>query len=217
MAIEVTTKDCSTLGDVEFAELAAVCADNEGLDVGSLSKQAGEWVLLCRAYAAEDLCGFMFSTLERIGGTPAIIVGLAKTTPDDRRPSVLAALMSEQYHRALMAFPDEDVVVAVRINSSGGFEALSGLGGIRPWPGVRVDGEERAWGRRLAKMYGSDSFDDRSMVARDERGCLVVAHESSDASIKQEVAPLVGSLVGSDEMLIGWGWAYSEFLEEFTK
>jgi len=50
MAIEVDTKDCTALGDAELAGMADICADGPaGYDVGLLSKQRDEWVLVTQA------------------------------------------------------------------------------------------------------------------------------------------------------------------------
>src|SRR5215469_6447012 len=78
MAIDVETKDCTALSDSELAEMADICADGPaGYDVGLISKQPEEWVLITQARDAGKLHGFSFCTLERIGGTPCVLWGLA--------------------------------------------------------------------------------------------------------------------------------------------
>ncbi|MGH9069140.1 MAG: hypothetical protein ACRD0J_16880, partial [Acidimicrobiales bacterium] len=68
-----------------------------------------------------------------------------------------------------LAFPDEDVLVGTRLIDPDGFIALAGLEDIVPRPGHRATGEERAWGRRLAKRFGADGrIDDRSFVLSGE-------------------------------------------------
>ena len=50
MAIVVDTKDCTALSDAELGEMADICADGPaGYDVGLLSKQREEWVLVTQA------------------------------------------------------------------------------------------------------------------------------------------------------------------------
>src|SRR2546423_1081013 len=166
MAIDVETKDCTALSDAELGEMADICADGiAGYEVGLLSKQREEWVLVSQARDNGKLCGFSFCTLERIGGTPCLLVGLASVKRGARRDTVLKALMADQYRRALLAFPDEDVLVGTKFIDAAGFQAFKGLEDIVPRPGHKASGEERAWGRRLAKRFGCEGrIDDRSFV-----------------------------------------------------
>lgn len=168
MAVEVKSRNCAAVSDSDFAELADLCAQGPNpFSVGLLSKQAELWVLLTEARENGKLRGFTFSTLERIGGTPAIILGAGSVARMARRGVYLRDLLKEQLHRALMAFPDEDVLVGVRLNSPSGYEAFEALSDLMPRPGHAPNGEERAWGRQLAKLYNLDnnSYDARSFVA----------------------------------------------------
>ena len=77
MAIEVETKDCTQLSDAELAEMADICAEGPSrFEIGLLSKQAEAWVLVTLAREGAALKGFSFCTLERIGGTPCVLIGL---------------------------------------------------------------------------------------------------------------------------------------------
>ena len=77
--------------------------------------------------------------------------------------------MKEAYHRALMAFPDEDVVVGSRFVSADALDAFKDLDDVTPRPGARAVGEERAWGRRLAKRFDCDGELRREDVRRASR------------------------------------------------
>lgn len=215
MAIEVTTKDCTALGDAEFGEMADLSTQGEGWSVGLLSKQAEEWVLITQAHENNQLRGFVFSTLERIGGTPSLLLGVACVQRNRSRATVLKGLMHDQFHKTFMAFPDEDVVIATRMNTPGPFEGFAGLEDIRPWPGTRPNGEERAWGRRLAKRFGSGHFDDRAMVATGDGHNLVFDHASLKSLGADDV--FTGCDRSADQHVIGWGWAMAEFLEKFER
>ena len=213
MAIDVRTTDCTALGDSDFAAMADLAAPTAGWELGSISKQAEEWVLASQAFDADVLRGFMFTTLERIGGTPALVVGIASVDRTRGRTAVLRSLMTEAYHKALMAFPDEDVIVATRLTGPGPLEALCELTDVRPWPDTRANGEERAWGRRLSKRFGAVEFNDRTMIAKGDGDHFVFDHESLKKV--DGGAILEGCNVADGEYVIGWGWAMAEFLEQF--
>src|SRR3546814_5055975 len=52
---------------------------------GLLSKMAEAWVLITQAREGDKLRGFSFCTLERIGGTPCVLVGLASVARNAKR------------------------------------------------------------------------------------------------------------------------------------
>ena len=216
MAIEVETKDCTQLGDGELAEMADLCAEGPSrYESGLLSKMAEAWVLITQARENGKLKGFSFCTLERIGGTPCLLIGLASVKRGSKREAVLKALMHDQYRRAVLAFPDEDVLVGVRFIDAGGFEAFRNLEDIVPRPGHKATGEERAWGRRLAKRFGIDTYDDRAFIATGDGSypaCL--DHESlKPEAIAPDVVALFDEVdVKRGDTLIAFGWAMAEFL-----
>ena len=218
MAIEVETKDCTALSDAELAEMADICADGPSrFEVGLLSKQVEAWVLVTLAREGAALKGFSFCTLERIGGTPSVLIGLASMKRTSRRDSVLRAIMTDQFRRAVLAFPDEDVLVGTRFADPGGFEAFKSLDDIVPRPDHRASGEERAWGRRLAKRFGIDSstYDDRTFIATGDGSFpLALDHE---ALKPEKLDPRVEELFAAvdaerGDSLIAFGWAMAEDL-----
>lgn len=169
MTIDIETKDCTSLGDAELADLADLCAEGPSCyEVGVLSKAAEAWVLVTLARENDKLKGFSFSTLERIGGTPSVIIGLASVKRTSKRDTVLRAIVHDQLRRAVLAFPDEDVLVGSRLASVSGYDAFRTLNDIVPRPDYAATGEERAWGRRLAKRFGIETarYDERSFIVR---------------------------------------------------
>src|SRR6476646_11095834 len=149
MATDVETKDCTALGDAALAERADMCAEGpHRYEVGLLSKQAELWVLVTLAREGDKLKGFSFSTLERIGGTPCVLIGLASVKRGSKRDTVLKGIMHDQYRRAVLAFPDEDVLIGTRFLDAAGFEAFKALDDIVPRHDHKATGEERDWGRR---------------------------------------------------------------------
>ena len=216
MPMVVTTKDCTSLSDTELAEMADLGANRApGYDIGFLSKEREEWVLVSLVREGNKLRGYSFCTLERIGGTPSLLVGLASVDRTARAESALKAVMIDQYRRALLAFPDEDVLLGTRLISPDGFRAFAGLDDVVPRPGHKPTGEERAWARRLAKRFGSEGrLDDRTFV---------IAGDGSLAGGLDFTAAKVKLAEGTDELfagvdadggarLVAFGWAMAEDL-----
>jgi hypothetical protein len=218
MAIEVETKDCTQLADAELAEMADLCADAPSrFEVGLLSKAAESWVLITLAREGGKLKGFSFSTLERIGGTPSVIVGLASIKRTAKRDTVLRAIVNDQLRRAVLAFPDEDVLVGTRFASVAGYEAFRSLIDIVPRPDYLATGEERAWGRRLAKRFGiaSDRYDEhRFVVTGDDSYPEVLDHDSlKPEKLEAGFHAFFDDLDGArGDALIAFGWATADDL-----
>ena len=216
MAIEVETKDCTALSDAELGEMADICTDGPaGFDVGLLSKQRDEWVLITQARENGKLQGFSFCTLERIGGTPCLLWGLASVKRNSKRDTVLKAMCGDQFRRAVLAFPDEDVLIGTRFIDPGAFQSFKGLEDICPRPGHKLTGEERAWSRRLAKRFGAEGrIDDRTFVVTgDGSPCGVFDFEAQKPeSIAADVAAYFTLDRDRRDCLIAFGWGMAEDL-----
>ena len=218
MALEVTTKDCTALSDSELAEMADICADGgHCYEVGTLSKQAEAWVLVTLVKDGNHLRGFSFSTLERIGGTPCILLGVAAVKRTSKRDAVLRSMIGDNFRRALMAFPDEDVLLGTRMSDASAFEGYKLLTDIVPRPGHKASGEERAWGRRLVKRFGidADRYQDQTFVILgDGSPPLVLDHESlKPESIDADVAAQFTVLDdGRGDCIVTCGWVMAEEL-----
>lgn len=225
MAFETYTKDCTALSDAELTEMADLAAECEfGFDVGLLSKEREEWVLVTLIREEEEgpLAGYCYSTLERIGGTPAVLVGLAYVRRSDDRDEVLEAVMSACYHRALMAFPDEDVLLGCRMVNPGAMVAFEKLADIHPHPEVEAGGEERQWGRRLAKRFsiGASRYAAKIFTVEGDGSfppCLDFKPLDT-ATVDPQVAELFANLDAvKGDSLITYGWAMEEELRSYTK
>ncbi|HEX3394368.1 MAG TPA: hypothetical protein VHS52_07555 [Acidimicrobiales bacterium] len=217
MPLKVDTKDCTALSDSELSEMADLCAQADvGWDVGLLSKQCEEWVLVTQVSDNGRLAGFSFCTLERIGGTPSVLVGLASVQRGPRCQAVLKALMGDQLRRAVLAFPDEDVLVGTRFATPAAFAAFAGLEDIVPRPGHKATGEERAWARRLAKRFGAEGrVDDRTSVLEGTGDRAIVLDFDCDgaAAVDDDVAAFFASLDRSrGDAVVAFGWAMAESL-----
>ncbi len=221
MPFDVSTKDCAQLNDSELAEMADLCAETPSrYEIGDLSKQAEAWVLVTQVREGAHLRGFSFSTLERIGGTPAIILGLAHVRRTSKRDQVLKGIMNDNYRRAVIAFPDEDVLVGTWLAAVDGFEAFKVLVDINPRPDHKSSGEERAWGRRLAKRFGMEAdYDDKVFVAKGNGSYpLVFDHESlKPERLDPEIAPFFKPLNAKrGDCLVAFGWIMAEELLKYN-
>jgi hypothetical protein len=217
MALDVVTNDASALDDTDLEELASM---DEAFSAGQLSKAKEDWVLITTARFGNALHGFTFSTLERIGGTPCVLIGLMSVKRSSKRDQVLRGLMSEAYHRALMAFPDEDVVVGSRFVNADAREAFKDLDGVTPMPGEDAVGEERAWGRRLAKRFAIDkSYDAKSFTSGSgaQDGYLdfeTASPEKLDPELVEMMSEVPADKGGA---MIVYGWTMAEDLVKLGK
>ena len=217
MALDVVTNDAAALEDTDLEELASM---DEAFSAGQLSKAKEDWVLITTARFGNALHGFTFSTLERIGGTPCVLIGLMSIKRSSKRDQVLRGLMGEAYHRALMAFPDEDVVVGSRFVNADAREAFKDLDDMNPLPGASPGGEERAWGRRLAKRFGIDKkYDARSFIASSgaQDGFLdfeTATPDRLDADLVSMMSEVPAAKGGA---MVVYGWTMAEDLVKLGK
>jgi hypothetical protein len=217
MALTVETKDCTALSDAELEEMADLIEDEPIIfDVGELSKQRDAWVLITQVRDGNKLAAYGFCTLERVGGDPTVLIGLAAVRRTSRRDSALKAMITDQMRRAVLAFPDEDVLVAAQMSDPAAFDAYRPLSRIVPRPGYEANGEDRAWGRRLAKRfdvrgeYKAKEF----RVYGEGLPSLVLNHNSAKPeSIKTEISALFeGQDASKGDALVTFGWATREKL-----
>jgi hypothetical protein len=216
MPLEVTTNDASSLTDADLDEMGSI----EGaFDIGALSKAKEDWVLATIARVDGKMHGFMFATLERIGGTPCVLIGMFSVRRHSKRDTVMRGLMGEAYHRALMAFPDEDVVVGSRFVAADGLEAFDKLEEVTPSPGSQAVGEERAWGRRLAKRFGVDAkYDAKTFVASNGQSGFLDFESSKPEKLDVDVVKMFAPLKPkSGDVLIAYGWTMAEDLVKLGK
>ena len=217
MALDVSTNDAAALTDSDLDELASM---EDAFSAGQLSKAKEDWVLITTARFGEALHGFTFSTLERIGGTPCVLIGLMSVKRSSKRDQVLRGLIGEAYHRALMAFPDEDVVVGCRFVNADGLEAFKDLREVTPAPGSNAVGEERAWGRRLAKRFGVDAkYDAKTFIAATGSAGGFLDHESTkpdklDADLVEMFSAVPVTKGGA---MVVYGWTMAEDLLKLGK
>jgi hypothetical protein len=142
-------------------------------------------------------------------------VGLALVDRTARAEAALKGIMADQYRRALLAFPDEDVLLGTRLLAPEGFRAFSGLQDVVPFPEHKSSGEERAWARRLSKRFGCESrLDDRTFVLKGD-GSVAGGLDfyAPKVKIPEGVDGHFGDFdVERGDRLVTFGWAMAEDL-----
>ncbi len=217
MALDVVTNDASALTEEDLEELAGM---DEAFSAEQLLQAQEDWVLITTARFGNALQGFTLSTLERIGGTPCVLIGLMSVKRTSKRDQVLRGLMGEAYHRALMAFPDEDVVVGSRFINADARVAFKDLDGLTPSPGEDAVGEERAWGRRLAKRFSIDKkYDAKSFTASTAAQSGYLDFEATDPSkTDPELVEMMSKVPASKGgAMVVYGWTMAEDLVKLGK
>src|SRR6266480_1752252 len=122
----------------------------------------------------------------------------------------------ELYRRAAISFPDEDVLVAGRFAHPSAYALLNALADVCPRPKYSPTGEERAWGRRLARRFGCDGrYDDRKFRLKANGASEAVLHTSTVKAGGKAAAEVVGTVKPhKGEAVIAFGWATAEALAD---
>jgi hypothetical protein len=218
--MKVESRDSVSLKPAELDEFAQLL-QSVGLAVRDdvLDHHMEQFPLVVLANDEAGMAGFMFGSLERIGGTPAILWGLGATRRHKIAASVLQCMTGELARRAAISFPDEDVLVAVRFAQPSIYSMLNSYSSVVPRPGYSPNGEERAWGRRLAKRFGCEQhYDDRAFTVRVSGRKIPVLPVLDASAVKATGGAKVVSLVGQHDAakgqaMIAFAWAVAEALE----
>jgi hypothetical protein len=220
MTMNVESRDSVSLKPAELDEFSQLLTAN-GLSIpdAMLDLQVEAFPLAVVAMLDSEVQGLMLGSLERIGGTPAILWGLGVARKGKHGPAALKAMTGELSRRAAISFPDEDVLVATRLSQPSCYTLLSSYANLVPRPGYVANGEDRAWGRRLAKRFGVEAahFDDRGFtvaVKSRKPTCVPILDASAvKATGGAKVVSLVGELDATrGRAMIAFGWAVAEEL-----
>ena len=114
--MDVESRDSVSLKPAELDELGQL-ASGVGLPLQDeqLDRHVEQFPLVAIAADRGELYGFLFGSLECIGGTPCILWGLGVIRRSRQARPSLDGLVAELYRRAAISFPDEDVLVAGRV------------------------------------------------------------------------------------------------------
>jgi hypothetical protein len=213
--MRVESRDSVSLKPAELDEFGQLLAAvGLPLQDEQLDQHVDQFPLVTRSTADDELYGFLFGSLERIGGTPCILWGLGAIRRGRQARVTLDELVGELYRRAAISFPDEDVLVAGRFAHPSAYALLNALTDVCPRPKYSPTGEERAWGRRLARRFGCDGrYDDRKFRLKANGATEAVLHASAVKAGGKTAADFVGTVrPHKGEALIGFGWATAEAL-----
>ena len=160
MAIEVETKDCTALSDAELAEMADICADGPEPVRGRAAVEAGRGVGARHPGPRERQAQGLLVLHPRAHRRHAVRAHRAGVGEAHRQARHGAAGDHARPAAAGPCWPSP-----TRTSSSAPASptpcGLRGVQGARttscPGPDHKATGEERAWGRRLAKRFGVDA------------------------------------------------------------
>lgn len=215
----VESRDSVSFKPAELDELGQML-EAAGLPISDdeLDSEIEQFPLATVATVDGEVHAFLLGSLERIGGTPSILWGLGTAKRGRNAATALKALTGELARRAGISFPDEDVLVAGRIAQPAAYTLLGTYANVCPRPGYTPTGEDRAWGRRLAKRFGCDgSFDDRVFQVQRSRRKAKTLPVFDAGAVKATGGAKVVGLVGNPdpcrgEAMIAFGWAIAEQL-----
>jgi len=217
LSMNVESRDSVSLKPAELDELGQIVG-SVGLSLSDelLDHHVEQFPLIATGSVEGELHSFLFGSLERIGGTPCILWGLGASTRGRAAAPAMRALVGELYRRAAISFPDEDVLVAGRIAHPSVYSLLANLTDVVPRPRYTPTGEERAWGRRLARRFGCDArYDDRAFRVSKNGSPEAIIDGSTLKGGGKAVVELLGAPDPTrGEAVIAFGWAVAEALAD---
>jgi hypothetical protein len=213
--MHVESRDSVSLKPAELDELGQFLS-TIGISLGDseLDQQVEQFPLIVQVSLDNDRHGFVFGSLERVGGTPSILWGLGAVRRSRNSNTAMKGLVGELYRRAASSFPDEDVLVAGQVAHPAAYGLLAPLADVVPRVGYSPTGEERAWGRRLARRFSCDSrYDDRTFRCGPiGKSAPILDASTVKAGGKAAATLLEGVDSSQGEAVIVFGWALADAL-----
>src|SRR5262245_39362566 len=215
--MDVESRDSVSLKPAELDELGQLVSGvGLALEDEQLDTHVEQFPLVAIAETDGEIQGFLFGSLQRIGGTPCILWGLAGVRRGKNARPSLAGPVAERYRRAAISFPDEDVLVAGRVAHPAAYTLFAVLDDVCPRPKYTPNGEERAWGRRLARRFGCDArYDDRTFRLSSHSAPELVLDARTVKAGGKTAVELIGEVdPARGEAVIAYGWAMAEALAD---
>lgn len=215
--MEVESRDSISLKPAELDELAQLLTSiGSPLGDGHLDHQVESFPLVASATLDGELTGFLFGSLERVGGEPCVLWGMGAARRSRQAGSAVRSMIGEFFRRAAISFPDEDVLVAGRVAHPSAYGLFGVLDDVVPRVGYKPTGEERAWGRRLARRFGCEGrYEDQTFRVRADRAPAPVLDTSTVQGGGRAASAVVAKVDHvRGEALITFGWARAEALSD---
>jgi hypothetical protein len=213
--MQVESRDSVSLKPAELDELGQLLTSVglPGMD-DQLEAHVESFPLIVLVTDDANHHGFLFGSLERVGGTPCILWGLGAARRGRQSGPTVKGMVGELYRRAAISFPDEEVLVAGRVGHAAAYGLLANLTDVVPRPEYAPTGEERAWGRRLARRFGCDHrYDDRAFRLAATGSPEAVLDASTVKGGGKAATQVVGRVdVSVGEAVIAFGWATADAL-----
>ena len=213
--MQIESRDSVSLKPAELDELGQLLA-SVGLSGMNHELEAHVEHFPLVVMATEDAgnYGFLFGSLEA-SAEPRASSGARRCAGDVTPvPRSGRAWSGELLPSGRDSFPDEDVLVAGRIGHPAAYSLLGGLADVVPRPDYSPTGEERAWGRRLARRYGCEGrYDDRAFRLAPTGSPEAVLDASTVKGGGKAATAVVGAVdVTRGEAVIAFGWATADAL-----
>lgn len=211
----VESRDSVSLKPAELDEFGQLLRDT-GYDIADQviddHVESNPLIVTVRDAALE---GFLFGALERIGGTPATLWSFGAVRKGKNAKATADLLIAELYRRSAISFPDEDVLIGTRLAFPSTYAFVAQRHDVVPRPDYTPTGEERNWGRHLAKRFGCEkTFDDRTFITKKGgKGSAPLFYTAPIKTTSKVALEMAGERdYTKGESLITFGWATAEEL-----
>ena len=212
MALDVTTNDAAALTDSDLDELASM---EEAFSAGQLSKAKEDWVLITTARIERQAARLH---LLHAGAHRRHAVRAAR--PDERQALVQARPGAARADRRGLppgahGVPRRGRRRRLPLRQRRRPRGVQGPREVTPSPGTTAVGEERAWGRRLAKRFGIEAkYDPTSFTSTTGAQSGYLDHESSKPDkLDPAVVEMFSKVpVAKGGVMVVYGWTMAEDL-----
>src|SRR5947207_15933899 len=106
--MDVDIRDSASLKPAELDELSQLLRKaGSPLPETTIDDQVERFSRVTMVVDEDEIHGFLFGSLERIGGPPCVLWSLGPANAHGQRGRLPAAMTTDLYPRAAMPFPDE--------------------------------------------------------------------------------------------------------------
>lgn len=212
----VESRDSVSLKPAELDEFGQLLRDT-GYTIADqvIDDHVEAYPLILTVRGESALEGFLFGSLERIGGTPATLWSFGTIRKGKNAKATVDLLTAELYRRSAISFPDEDVLIGTRLADPFAYSLIAQRHDVVPRPDYAPTGEERNWGRHLAKRFGcEETFDDRTFITKKGgNGSAPMFYTAPIKTASKVAIEIVGEPnYEKGESLVAFGWATADEL-----